>query len=200
MTTAYNLADRLPKDSDGDKHWALTSPDDLDFVLPKALGASAFSSKDLGHLAVATHAASTSASAPATIIAIGGVYLTNAAASPVQNGDVGMARMNNYGEIYTRGASVSHSLISTGSRNTATTTGTFLYGVHVAASGAHANDTIAIKNGTANVMGFSLGPSTFTVPSPNIPIGGLYFNSGVVVDMSLAGGGATASVTLMYRN
>ena len=98
MTTSYTIADFLPKDANGTKLGALVGTN-LEFVLQKAIAVSATSSKNLGHLAIATHVTASQINTGTPIVAIGGV--TGSPVAALGAGQMQIATMDRLGALQT---------------------------------------------------------------------------------------------------
>lgn len=195
MTTAYTVSDSLPQDNLGNYFLAAVTSS-LEFALLGGVALSPIGGRNTVHLAVATHSQGAQAGQPSAINLIGGAYLDDPGASPVSSGQAKGVGANNWGELHSRGASISASVLSAGSRNTVKTSSGIVFGIHICGAGVTAGDTVTLIDDTRTKFGFTFSGANETLPSPYIP-GGVPFATTIIVDRSLSGG--AASVTLMYR-
>lgn len=193
-TTAYQFADTLPKDTGGDKFISWVNENggsDLHFVLPMGIGKHTTGSKIFGHLGVGTHTATSKLETSAVGVAIGGVQLTTQTASPLNNGQFGLAQISKYGEILTNSVAKSPVFFT----STSTLTGSsYLYGVVISGSNINSGDNLTFRNGSVMKFVHFIRPDTFT-EYVTLPQGGMFFgaSSGIVVEFNITG--TAASVT-----
>lgn len=196
-TTNYQLADTLPKDTGGDKFIAWvneTGGSDLHFLLPRGIGKQTAGSKLFGSLGVGSHTAGSAYTSTGVGIGVGGVYLSDQAASANSNGTFGVAQVSKYGELLTNGVAKTATLF-TGSVNTIATA-SYLYGYSISASDASDADSVIFRNGLNTILHhyFQAGTKTEYV---TLPVGGIYFgeSGGITVENNIT----TASITLFLE-
>lgn len=157
--------------------------------------------RNLGHLAVGTHHIGSAIEPEHPFVAIGGVYIENAGASPAVSattpGSGQMVVMSNWGEMFTTGAPKTASHVST-STNLIKNGSGIVFGFSAGWTNANAGDPIQLDDGLGNakfsiVTGGSSGFESFEVPE-----GGVAFDTTIVCKRSNTGGGET-SMVVIYR-
>jgi hypothetical protein len=190
MGTNYQLTDRLPTDSGGQRLLALVNDQtsQLDFALWRSVGASVSGSKILGYAGVANATQSSKIESLHPFMTGGGVYITPATtqASPVLSGRGKIAHMSNYGEVL----SVPHpkivSTLTSGSKNTIRAGSAIVYGLTVSWSGVSLGEVFSISDDAVfrgAIVATSIAGNDFLM----IPDGGWLFSSSVTLQRTLGG-------------
>lgn len=207
MTTSYTFSDVWPVDLSGQKGIALidVQSSQLDFTMLKGIGTSPIGtpSKKLGHMAVGTHTQGSSIEAKHPFVALGGVFIENAGASPATSattsGSGQIAVMSNWGELFTTGAPKKASQVST-SANLIKNGSAIVYGINVSVSSGSPGDVVRIRNSTTDMFTF-VTASAYDSWQITFPEGGVLFDTTLahaqtITDTDNSG---AASVTVIFR-
>ena len=196
MTTNYLLSDELPKDAGGAKIISLIDDQSsvLDFALFRGVGVQSMgaTSKNLAHMAVASHTVASKIENQSPGMMIIGAY--NESPSGIGTGNAQLLRVDKEGALYTRPAS---GIIATNATSVQTHVvgSALLHDIHIYLSDVNAGNTVTIEDGDNYVMTF-----VATAASQHFSehfATGLHFGTNIKHTLSLGGNGA-ASVTIGY--
>lgn len=200
MSRNYSLAHSLPKDEGGAKFAAYVDDQtsQLDFALPKGIGASTIQGKILGHAAVGVHTQGSPIEALHPQVTLGGVYVDYATtqASPVGSGRAKIAHISNWGETYAVPYPPTPSMITAGSVNTIKSASGIVYEFGAAWNDVNIGDTINLVDNLVGIRTIVIDATSGNF-SLNIPGGGIPLTTNVAIQTSLGGGGG-ASVFISY--
>lgn len=195
MATSYNLTDRLPKDSEGQKFAALIddSSSQLDFALFRAIGIETLggTSKILGHLAVGSHTIGSAIDQGAGTLSLGAY---TEAPSAIGTDNAQALRTDKEGALYVRPAS-GIIAFSNASTQTHVSGSLLLHGYSIYFSDANAGDTVFIDDGGA--FRFPIIAAAASELHVRDFTAGVFFGTDIRHVGTFSGAGA-ASVTLIY--
>lgn len=194
MTTAYSLADTLPKDAGGAKFaaWTDLSTSQLDFALPAGIGSRTVGSKIVGALQIGTNVAGSKIEPTGGVgVALMTHFASNASATAAQNAI--HVRGDDRGQVYTTALSAVSTAV-TGSTNTITTTSGILLKFIAAGCGVVAGAQIAVLNGATSLAHVVFSGANETIPIDFGP--GACFGS---LKYELRGSVGTAYATATYK-
>ena len=203
MTTAYSLTDTAPKDAGGQKFLALIDAHSSqgDFALWKGLGTSSpgTPARKVAHAAIGTHTRGSTIESNHPLVAIGGVYIENAGASPgasaTTSGSAQIAGMTNWNELFTRSAPVGASKVST-SANTIKNGSGIIYGMLVSVSEVQLGAVVRLRDSLIDKLTF-VAASQFGTYNVTVPDGGIVFSTTIQHAQTVSAG--AASTTVFYR-
>lgn len=166
MTTAYNLADTLPKDAGGQKviAWVDVSTSQLDWSLTAGIGSKTTSSKIVSALWSGNGLAGCKIEPTG---GVGNILMAHwsSAASPTATQNAIHLRANDRGEIYHSGLAMTVSAMNAASTETALTSSGILYRAVFAGCGVVAGAQAALLNNGASIghVVFSGANETLTI-------------------------------------
>jgi hypothetical protein len=152
MTTAYAIADTLPKDLGGAKFAAYINDEQLDaqeFAMPRGIAVEQIgtASQNMAHLAVGSHTAGSEIQSDSAGMVLLGKYAADIAA--ISNSVAQPMRVDNQGNLYTTGCAVG---ALTPDSNVLFTGSGIVYSATVAFDGATAGDTWILKDNGTDVV------------------------------------------------
>lgn len=199
MSTNFNLTDSLPKDSSGQRAlaWTNDQTSQLDYALPRGVGASTTGSKILAFLGVATATQSSKVESLHPGINLGATFIdsTTTQTSPVSSGRFKLLQATNWGELYATPAPRISATLTAGSKNTVKVGSAVLHSFGVSWSGINLGTTFTVSDNTTFLLSI-VGTSAAGHADRILPLGGLFISSSITLQrLSLDG---AASLTVSY--